>query len=337
MFAITRIRRPAFTLVELLVVLAIVGLLLAMTLAVLGRVRLRAVVCGTEAQMRALEAGIESFAAQAGQVGYPPSRSDFASYGVTLIADPLASEDASPPDLPTSGAHLLVHALIGVDSGGGPDFRDLDADGRWADDTHRGPGGAYELDPAGGGALQPRLSTFVGDAVKRRMRSLEALKDSGVIVGGDPVSPAVAKQPLFTDAFERPILYYRAEPKATPMVANPADGSAGVYTQVDNWLITGADGPGLDFGGGVVAEDPLLLHRLAKTQPVPPQIPQFDSDGINVILTDPQYENTFARFVLNRRVSARNTPVRRDEFLLVSAGPDAIYGTNDDLINWPRE
>jgi hypothetical protein len=49
------------------------------------------------------------------------------------------------------------------------------------------------------------------------------------------------------------------------------------------------------------------------------------------------YANSFARFILDASVKARPTPVQKDTYLLISAGPDAIYGSDDDVINWTRK
>ena len=59
--------------------------------------------------------------------------------------------------------------------------------------------------------------------------------------------------------------------------------------------------------------------------------------------------NTFLNYIMNQRVfestydasasppHATMTPYRKDSFLLISAGADAIYGTNDDVANFTRQ
>ena len=44
-----------------------------------------------------------------------------------------------------------------------------------------------------------------------------------------------------------------------------------------------------------------------------------------------------ARYILDRSNRVRNTPVNRDSYLLITAGPDGIYGNEDDITNWKRE
>jgi hypothetical protein len=157
-------------------------------------------------------------------------------------------------------------------------------------------------------------------------------------------TPETAQLPLFVDAWDRPILYYKANPGAKRMVTDPTV-APGIYNQIDNGIVTGSDATGVysssgvDFGAGKV--DPSSgtspLHKIfTVTGAIPELIPTF-TDGVNNILTLQQYENSFARFILDPTVKARNTPVRRDSYLLISAGSDAIYGTRDDLTNWTRE
>ena len=99
-----------------------------------------------------------------------------------------------------------------------------------------------------------------------------------------------------------------------------------------NALITGSDSDGvtwssgIDFGSGRVGE---FYHRIAKTDspdPRPVITPETEED----------YEDTFALFILDRAVTARNTPVRKNSYLLISAGADAVYGSEDDVLNWTR-
>jgi len=54
-------------------------------------------------------------------------------------------------------------------------------------------------------------------------------------------------------------------------------------------------------------------------------------------LTDTAYDHSFLRFILDASVKARATPVQKDSYLLISAGPDARYGTDDDVLNWTRK
>ena len=49
-----------------------------------------------------------------------------------------------------------------------------------------------------------------------------------------------------------------------------------------------------------------------------------------------KFHHTFADFILDGKVAARPTPVNKDGYLLISAGADGVYGSEDDITNWTR-
>ena len=92
---------------------------------------------------------------------------------------------------------------------------------------------------------------------------------------------------------------------------------------------------GLDFGAGKEKDKggtgSAVHHFLANaTGPGP-------TDKVTDMIEKPEWENTFARFILDTKVKTRPTPVQKDSYLLISAGPDGRYGTDDDVTNWTRE
>jgi hypothetical protein len=106
----------------------------------------------------------------------------------------------------------------------------------------------------------------------------------------------------------------------------------GIFWQEDNGIITGSHNGadpeyhGIDFGAGWIDDDNTYFHRIGDA--VAP-LPQVD-------LTEERFEYSLARFIRDPSVQARNTPVRRDSYMLISAGPDGTYGTEDDVTNWTR-
>jgi len=134
-------------------------------------------------------------------------------------------------------------------------------------------------------------------------------------------------QMIKRDGFGYPILYYRANPGAGRMTTR-IKGHVGIYNQDDNSFFTG-DGferEGIDLGAGTG-------HRLN----------QFLADGTEVEvhsspsetdLNDPIYERTFARFIWHQEIETRNEPVNKSSYLLISPGPDALWGTQDDITNF---
>jgi prepilin-type N-terminal cleavage/methylation domain-containing protein len=345
--------RRGFTLIELLVVISIIGLLIGILIPSMNAIRTRAKVVDTQARFASIETGLEAYRGERGlDATYPPSRSDFMDNGVPKIANPLSTTASGNPATEISGAHLLTFALMGADLLGPPGFKDFDRDGRWADDTHRGVGGAYERVPVAGATdptdlgapVKPRYpgggeSGFVDSGMQKKTSTLATLKREAVIVDGigSTFNEDTGELPLFLDGFGRPILYYRANPAARVMI-DALGNTPGVYTQQDNALITGSTGgmgarAGLSFGGK--PNERGNLHELISVTPIPPVVPP--ATGDNPILTDNQYLDSFARFIFDPDVKAVNNPVRKDSFLLISAGKDAIYGTKDDVTNWTRK
>lgn len=331
-------RRAGFTLIELLVVIAIIGILIAVLLPAFGKVRNSAKAAQAASQLAALDTGLNQFKAEEGLGGfYPPSAGDDPA-NRHMIADPTSITGVSTPDTQIAGAHLLVQAMLGADLAGPAGFKDLNRNGRWSDDTHAGPEGLYGLDTTTGDPLQARFSRFASDDLQARTGTLQGLVDDGKIVAWDPsITPSTGDELVFLDPWDHPVLYYRANKAARFMTGGP-NGEPGVYRQEDNAIITGSNGgqlnsTGADFGSGgdEHGQPHYYLHLV-----VPAPVRVVETGGINDILLDTTFEHSFTRYILDSKSRGRNTPVRKDSYLLITAGPDGIYGSDDDITNWRR-
>jgi hypothetical protein len=80
------------------------------------------------------------------------------------------------------------------------------------------------------------------------------------------------------------------------------------------------------------ADNTLRYHAIARAGADGPE----PTDKVTDILTDNRFADSFARFIIDGGTQARPAPVKPDAYLLISAGPDARYGTDDDVTNWTR-
>ncbi|MBN2561184.1 MAG: prepilin-type N-terminal cleavage/methylation domain-containing protein [Phycisphaerae bacterium] len=318
-----RRRRPAFTLIELLTVMAIITLLIGILTPALSNARNRATTTAIRAQINAMEVGLEAFQNDEGM--YVPSNAHFyasdpESPGTELTAD---WEVYGTNEL--QGAHLLLDALVGRDFLGydpkAPPF---------------GPGGStagtYDRWFAGNDRRQPYIPVDGVDVTSEKEPPTDAF-------GGNPSYDAETQPTIdgllcrvFKDKFGWPILYYRASPIAkqnTPIItstSNPyTNHGDGVYDGWDNRFFTDYTAP--------IPPD----HKI-KDADLPLAVPPWPTPYGETL------DSRFAEFIRSLRASTYDTstppqillprPVKSDRFIILSAGKDGIYGTLDDVANF---
>ena len=355
-----RRRRGGFTLVELLVVIGIITLLIGILFPALRGARTNAKITSSRALLSALDTGIASFKADSTFGGtLPPSRPDSLRdsnrSGERMVYNPHKMEDTDALEDPPpsgsenqkglSGASLLLWALVGADLEGTPGFQDLDGDGYWYNDTWRGTAtsddgstGAYGRNSTGSGApLKPRAPVYM-ETSKAPVTPPVDPEDPD----NDTYSVAVAKDEahkvvgtrVFLDNWKQPVLYYKANRTDQQMVNMDPTYSVrddyGVYDPFDNSFWTGltekfrgsptSPGKAIDMGNWFDFEGN-VIHPLSQV-------------GDDPNLPGPSAPHTFEAFIRDQKLSARTWPANPDSYIIIMAGPDHMYGTEDDITNF---
>lgn len=296
----TEKNKKGFTLAELLTAVVIIAILIGILVPALNMARSFARDAKQRVQIQSIEAGIIMYRNDFGE--YPPS------HGV---------DNAGDPDYGYCGAQTLTEALLGWDLlGFHPDsiYRE-DGKDAFNDDLYD---------------TSSMTQQQIQDNLNRRQALYIQRENIGVFMPDDiynSVDPTLSGDRfVLCDTFEKisrnigggnrsfrigtPILYFRANTSAlnTELETNNSEPIQrdNIYNYLDNaYLIwcgqikNNAERHQLETEGG----DPT---------------PFYDFIG------DPMaYE-----------VSNLRRPVRPDSFLLISAGPDGIYGTQDDICNF---
>lgn len=359
-------RRPsAFTLVELLTVIFIIGLLIAILIPSLGAARNTAKKLSSQKTLSSIDAGLQLFRNDHEKDfpqtnGYPPSF----VHPPIKDANPFFTTDQSRegrfPFIEgyprVYGAHWLPFFLVGKDARGYINRRDVPEVG----ELRKNPSRWYEPDATGDPNISIPRSPLYVDPNGVNLISTENLpgqppEDYTVLFPNwdGPDRTTMKRLPVIADAFDQPILYYVAnkhgretnmveESHASDDYASPAPQRTGppFYFHQDNAGFTGdKDHTGWNFSTSA-------NHHIAD--------PGHDLSAAE--LMEEENRDTFARYILDRKVYQnlrdrkeaqqqidQRTPLRpanAESYILLSPGVDGVYGTSDDVSNlppWPDE
>lgn len=329
-------RHPArgFTLVELLVVITIIAVLIGLLVPAIGKVRDIAKRSSTEATFASLGTGIETYKADTKFGGaYPPSRSDEprgSSGAGGRVTNPYVTGTRRFIN-GMSGAGLLVWAMMGADGLGTAGFRYTRSDNKqqlWSQDTDAGNTGD---DPAKSGLyalrtsadrspLHNRVAPYVDPSKISRSTARVVNDDTQFLIPNERAGRGEYPRdyPMFLDGYGNPILYYRADPAGVAMADEETETGAkrGVYHHEDNGALL-RDGEATRL----ILSESGEKHKMDWAPAVPPgSFPK----------------GTFGYYIKDLQVTARDWPARPQSYLLISPGRDGLYGTGDDIGNFPH-
>jgi len=291
-------KKTAFTIIELLTVMSIIIILIGLLVPSLNMVKRYAKEVRQKAQFHSIEAALELFSG--GWDGYPPS-------------DAL-DDSSSPQDY--CGAMKLCEAMVGQDLMG------FHPESHFRADCTNGTSGYYLYDNPPGSGLSPDAATNL----KARKTYLQQTSDAYKLwhlYGKGNTSPFDEELYVLCDVYNRvkhkvtgkgigmPILYYKANTlniKHDPNVASPptaTNDNGYIYNYKDN-----------DELVHLAAVQSGIAHPLDGT-----------TTNFYVVTRDKR---------ISLQSDGNGRPYRPDSYILISAGFDGIYGTDDDIFNFEK-
>lgn len=327
-----------FTLVELLVVVAIIGILVSLLIPTVGRIRRAAQAADTQALIAKLQSAIERYNQDFG--AYPGPLSDDVVGGrgagaVVRVTGGGTITQTTPASVPIglpvpqfvsiTGSENLVLGLLG---------------GLTYNPSTANPGVEYNA------ALVGRGPASLNPA---NLKPSSAYIDAASISGGSFVYSEVTPVndspiPEFVDRFPdaMPILYFRARRGAAGIAGyGPAGTAQGAQFNLAHNIgyTTTTIGLPLTLGsnlrhgptGGTTASD----GRNAAIAGTHGLRDVAEPAGSSVWdKSSPNYRYPFDLSLYASDPNNRLSPRARDAYLLISAGPDRVYGTADDITSF---
>ena len=316
-------RGPAgFTLIELLVVIGIIAVLISLLMPVVGKVRLSAQNASSKAMLKSIDGAIQTYISEH---HYPPGlfSNDQIHGGIgmptisslTTPSPANASITYTAPIRPTMAENLVLSLAGGL--------------------TVANNSGTltYTYDPKQVGQ-GPVKTNSLGEITKGSAYLPEATLGSSHLSAGwykDESGGAAADDtniPEFVDQFTEPlpILYMRARKGATGIVGDSNDvrrqydvRSASRYTK---YKLAGKD-QGLNAITASNAEDDFNSTQMG---PVNSGTKRYQ------LLQYLRAPGPSTGSVANQNPNATGSPRQKDGYVLICAGPDRVFGTEDDSL-----
>ncbi len=316
----TQLNKKAFTLIELLTVVAIISMLVGLMAIGMRKATITAKNLRQKAELKAMDIGLELFAKAFD--GYPFSNQIPANGGQVIC-----------------GGQRMAEALVGRDGYG------VEPQTGWYPPNDK----AYNpLVPA------DLYNASVQTSLRRRKGPFVEFKYSGVYTiqelwggsGGTSIYPSIpnaatdqayTRSPVITDVFNKnqivmnnesikvglPVLYYRAnEAKPFRIDAQRALVTNPTLQQAEKWVYNYYD-------------NQQLVNLPVLSDPALPDMDFVNPDTPNN-MTDAQRAQRFYEIITQTAQPDRDyyKSFNANMFILISAGYDGVYGTKDDITNF---
>ncbi len=318
-----RREKSGLTIIEILVVVGIIAILVGILVPALTMVQKTAKGVKQRAQFTAIDLGLAAFRNDYGE--YPPS-----NWWDSLIPN-------TPQDY--CGAQKLAEALLGWDLLG------FHPDSAWRADGLDAVNGPETYDPAGVYKKDPVV--YQQNLKKRRDRYIEmdvanAFQLGESTAGRDGLFVSTAGlwggQPLRKNTYVLCDVYDVPERKlmlpdgrsvvpGTPILYYRANAASKTIDRT----ISGIRLRDLIYNSG----DNVPLINLGRLSDAAKPIAQRQQHPLDMAATPPWGVN-FYDYIRDSKVTAHPWPYRPDSYILISAGPDGLYGTNDDIRNFGK-
>jgi prepilin-type N-terminal cleavage/methylation domain-containing protein len=329
-------RRRGFTLIELLVVIGILVVLAGILLPVISRVRDNARAADTRAQVGTLSALMQAYYgdhnAYPGPLSNMQIRTALGGQTAPIIGDGgiANSADLVSTEKITGNENAVLGLLGGLRRVGAA----VGYETAW---VGTGPGWL---------GVTPKKIPPYGDTASLLLRT-----DLGGELTGDYADedfPAVTGDdsdvPEFVDRFPAPmpllIMRARTGQRTTgttasnnPVVTDGTGARVGQYdlSQIEGYVI-GDKKTSIGSGKRLDSIDyqnvPVGEHGLKTVTPAA------EGRHLPTGAANPNFNYPYDLHVALRSPAARNTPKQKDGFIIIGAGVDRVYGTNDDITNF---